>query len=605
MRADDPALIAYAEDLRQDVLIDAEVEGAEALRPEAFTRRMIDILVEAGELEEALPAYRRDRGVEIAGYGVEDDDTLNLIACDYRGDVPPGSVTRTDVLTAMRRLEGMWERCRDRPYHEQLEESSDAYDMARHIHLAARGIRRIRMILITDGLAAIEYIDPEERDGIEIRRSVWDIARLFRLETSGHGREPVFVDFAERYGRALPCLGARATEADYSSYLAAVPGRILADIYEEYGARLLELNVRSFLQATGKVNKGIRDTLLHEPERFLAYNNGISATASQVELVELPEGGVGIARMRDLQIVNGGQTTASIHRLRNRAELDHVLVQAKITVIPPEKLEEVVPLISRYANSQNKVQEADLSANHPWHVELENLSRRVWAPATGETTRQTRWFYERARGSYRDAESREVTPARRRAWKHTHPARQRMTKTDVARFENLWDQLPQVVSRGAQKNFTVFMSRVRERGNPTPEVIDFQRLVAKAILVRRAERIVSDQAFGGYRANIVAYAVAKLSNATAQRLDLDVIWQAQALPQPVEAALVELAHMAYRIVVERVPGGANITEWSKRDQCWTLMREEPWTRPPTSMPCWSPAAAPRTPPGVPQSPPTR
>jgi uncharacterized protein (DUF433 family) len=579
MRPEDPALVTFAEDLRQDLLLDADVEGSELLIPEAFTRRMIDTLIETGELEEALPAYHRDRGIEIAGYGIDDEDTLNLIGCDYRGEVPPASVTRTDIATMLRRLEGMWERCRSRPYQDQLEESSDAYDMARHIHLSARHIRRIRMIVVTDGLAAVEYFEPEQRDGVEVRRSVWDIARLFRLETSGHSREPVSVDFIERYGKALPALAAGAHGADYVVYLAALPGPILADIYDDYGARLLELNVRSFLQATGKVNRGIRDTLLHEPDRFLAYNNGISATASEVELVRLPEGGSGITRIRDLQIVNGGQTTASIHRLRNRAELEEVVVQAKITVIPPERLDEVVPLISRYANSQNKVQEADLSANHPWHVELENLSRRVWAPATGDTMRQTRWFYERARGSYRDEESRQGTPPRRRAWRQTHPSRQRMTKTDVARFENLWDQLPYIVSRGAQKNFTVFMSRLQERGNPMPDTATFQRLVAKAILVRRAERIVSDQAFGGYRANIVAYAVAKLSHATAQRVDLDTIWNAQTLPQPLEQALAELAHVAYRVVVERVPGGANITEWSKREQCWTLMREEPWTVP--------------------------
>jgi hypothetical protein len=569
-------LVAFAEDLRQELLIDAEVEGAEMLLPEAFTRRMIETVIEVGELEEAVAAHHRDRGIEVAGYGVEDEDTLNLIACDYRGEVPPGSATRTDISTAMRRLDGMWERCRDRPYHEQLEESSDAYGMARHIHLVASGIRRIRMVLVTDALAAVEYIEPEERDGLEIRRSIWDIARLFRLETSGHGREAISIDFTERHG-PLPCLPAGSVDADYSAYLAAIPGRVLADIYEEYGARLLELNVRSFLQATNKVNRGIRDTLTREPDRFLAYNNGISATASEVELVGLPDGGHGISIIRDLQIVNGGQTTASVHRLRGLEQLDHVLVQAKITVIPPERLDDVVPLISRYANSQNKVQEADLSANHPWHVELESLSRTVWAPATGDTMRQTRWFYERARGSYRDAESREGSTARRRAWRQAHPARQKMTKTDVAAYENLWDQLPHIVTRGAQKNFTEFMSRLARRGNPLPDIGTFQHLVAKAILVHRTRQVVTAQAFGGYRANVVAYAVAKLSNATGKRLDLDAIWRTQAVPEPVEVALVELAHIAHRIVVQGAPSGANITEWSKRDECWTLVREEQWS----------------------------
>lgn len=579
MRPDDAALISFAEDLAQEILTEAEVEGVEAMRAEVFTRRMIETLVESGELEEALSAYHRDRGVEVSGYGVDDEDTLNLISSDYRGEIPPGSVTRTDVSTAFRRLEGFWERCRDRPYHEDLEESSDAHDMARHIHRVAPRVRRIRMFLVTDGLSAVEYMEPEERDGVEVRRSIWDLARLQRLEASRHGREPVEVDLISRHGRALPCLTAGTTGADYSAYLAVLPGALLADIYEEHGARLLELNVRSFLQASNKVNRGIRDSLAHEPERFLAYNNGISATASEIDLVDLPEGGRGIARIRDLQIVNGGQTTASVHRARGRVDLSRVGVQAKITVIDPERLDEVVPLISRYANSQNKVQEADLSANHPFHVELESLSRTVWAPATGETLRQTRWFYERARGSYRDAQNRELTSARRRAFKQVHPPSQRFTKTDVAKFENTWDQLPHEVSRGAQKNFTVFMGRLRSRRTGSPDVTYFQRLVAKAILFRRAERIVTEQQFGGYRANIVTYALAKLSHATAQRVDLVAIWDSQGLAEPLEVALAELSHLAYHVVVERTPGGANVTEWSKREQCWTLLKETGWTPP--------------------------
>lgn len=580
MRADDPALIAFAEDLRQEILTEAELPDQELMRSEVFTRRMIDVLIEAGEVEDALPAYHRGRGVEVAAYGVDDDDTLNLVVTEYRGDVPPTSVTRTQIDTAFRRLEAFWTRCSTAPYHEDLEESSDAYDMARHVHQVARRIRRLRLFVVTDGLSAVEFLPPSHRDGVELQRAIWDIGRLFRLQASGRGREPVDVDLAADHGGPIPCLGTGEAGEDYSAFLASVPGRILADIYEQHGARLLELNVRSFLQAAGKVNRGIRDTLLHAPERFLAYNNGISATAAGVDLVALPQGGTGIARIRDLQIVNGGQTTASVHRLRGQADLERVAVQAKITVIDPERLDEIVPLISRFANSQNKVQEADLSANHPFHVQLESLSRTLWAPASGDTLRQTRWFYERARGSYADALNRESTPGRRKAFRAVHPPTQKFTKTDVAKFENTWDQLPHEVSRGAQKNFTVFMGRVRDRGL-TPDAAHFERLVAKAILFRGTEKIVTEQQFGGFRANIVTYTIAKLSHATAQRVDLGGIWERQALSATLQRAIAELSHLAYNVIAERTPSGANVTEWSKRPQCWTLLREERWDLPRT------------------------
>ena len=572
-------LTSYARDLQQALLLEADVEGSEQMLPEVFTRHLIDILVEAGELEDAVPCHLRDRGIEVHGYGIDDEDTLNLVGAIYRGDVPPVAVAPGDVNVAARRLLGLWERCREQPFHERLEESSEAYDMALHIHQSRKSIRRIRLFVVSDGRTSADKLVVEDADGIEVRRSVWDIERLHRLETSGQPREPIEIDFVERYGAPLPCLMTGKGQKDYDAMLAVFPGGWLADIYHEYGARLLELNVRSFLQATGKVNRGIRDTLRNEPERFLAYNNGISATASDVKLVDLQSGGRGIAAMRDLQIVNGGQTTASVHRARlTGVDLAEVSVQAKLTVVPPDRLEEIVPLISRYANSQNKVSEADLRANDPFHVEIESLSRTVWTPAVGEALRQTRWFYERARGQYRDALSREGTPARQRAWKAMHPTSQRFTKTDLAKFENTWAQLPHEVSRGAQKNFTVFMGLLAQ--SPVRPTIDYyQRLIGKAILWKRTERLVTEQQFGGYRANLVAYAIAKLSHATAQRVDLVRIWENQAPESAIEDALVTLSHLAWKVLVDLAPAGANITEWAKQERCWRVMRDEAWTVP--------------------------
>lgn len=577
----DRDLQRYAEELQQGILIEAEIEGSEQLRSEVFTQHVIDILIEAGELEEAVPCHHRDRGVEVHGYGVDDEDTLNLICTIFAGDSSLSSVAPKDVATAFKRLCTFWERAGEKAYHQQLEESSDAYDMALHVGTVAQGIRRVRLFVISDGTTSAPSLEVEDVAGLEVRRAVWDIERLHRLETSGQPREPIAVDFVQRFGEPLPCLGAGTGHEDYDAMLAVFPGQWLAEIYNEYGARLLELNVRSFLQAAGKVNRGIRDTLRHEPGRFLAYNNGISATASRVEFADLPSVGQAIARVRDLQIVNGGQTTASIHRaMVGKVDLADVSVQAKITVVAPENLEQIVPLISRYANSQNKVSEADLTSNDSFHVEIEELSRTIWTPTSTDGVRQTKWFYERARGQYRDALSREGTPARQRAWKAAHPPRQKFTKTDLAKYASTWDLRPHDVSRGAQKNFTVFMNElVKSQIKPSAEY--YQRLVAKMILWKRAEELIRDQNYGGYRANLVAYSLAKLSHATSQRVDLDRIWGSQALDAAHEQAIVDLSRLAWKVLVEQAPPGANITEWAKRERCWELMRGEPWEVPPT------------------------
>jgi hypothetical protein len=575
--ARDEDLAAFAGGLRQEILFEADTEGAESLRPEVLTRRGIEMLVELGEIEECVDCYLKQRGIEVAGYGVEDGDTLNLISTLHTGEVPPPSVTKTEISTAFKRLRAFWERCRDQALHESLEESSDAWSMALQIHESADSIRRVRMFLLTDGVAAIEYAEPEEVGGVELHRSIWDLKRMHRLESAGDRGEPIEIDFIARFGAPLACLPVGVPESDYSAYLAAFPGEWLAAIYDEFGARLLEKNVRSFLQFTGKVNRGMRDTIAGEDaSRFFAYNNGISATASAVEMAD----GGGIAKLTDLQIVNGGQTTASIHRSRrNGVDIGSIAVQAKITEIEGDRLDGIVPLISQYANSQNRVSLADLSSNDPFHIEIESLSRSVWAPATGSTLRQTRWFYERARGQYADAANREPTPARRRQFREMHPRAQKITKTDLAKFENTWAQRPWEVSKGAQKNFTALMLELHRRGRMKPDVAYFQRLVAKAILFRRTERIVSDQNFGGYRANIVTYALAKLSHATQQRLNLNRIWEEQAVDEAIEGAITDLAKLAFDLLTSEDRPAQNVTEWAKRDACWKRMREIPWELP--------------------------
>ena len=563
----------FAENLRQDVLAQAESVEQDMMLSDVFTQNVFDMMSEAGEFEDPLVCYHRARGMEVSGYSVDEDEArIELFLSIHTNSTPPETVTRQRVEVAFRRLHSFLEWCLDGRYVE-LEESSPVFDMAAHIHGSKTNLSKARLCVITDGRTTVERVPDDYYLGdIAVTCSLWDVVRLHRVSTSGRQRDAISIDLMERYGEPLPCLQADNTQEGYRAFLLLIPGLVLRGIYSDYGPRLLETNVRSFLQARGKVNRGIRDTINREPERFLAYNNGITLTAEAVELVDTG-GGVGVARVEGLQIVNGGQTTASLLSAnRGRADLSHVHVAAKLIEVDAGDVhDELVRNVSRYANSQNRVSEADFSANDPFHVRIEELSRTTWAPPVGGSQRQTKWFYERARGQYQDARGSQTTPARRRAFLAEHPTRQRFTKTDLAKFENTWDQLPHVVSRGAQKNFSDYMIRLGERDQMAVERTHFERLVSKAILFRTTERMVQRQNFGGYRANIVTYTIALLSNATSKRIDLDKIWREQTLTPNLQEAIAELSHDVYRIITNP-PTARNITEWCKAEACWDAVR---------------------------------
>ena len=307
----------------------------------------------------------------------------------------------------------------------------------------------------------------------------------------------------------------------------------------------------------GNVNKGIRDTLRVEPDMFLAYNNGISVTAESVKIVRDENGKPSIKSIRDMQIVNGGQTTASIFNARNdrknSIDLSKVYVQMKLSVIQSaEMMDEIVPRISTFANTQNKVQIADFSANDPFHRRIEELSRTIWAPTQGGL-KPRNWFYERARGQYADMLSRETTTRRKKDYKEEHPL---FTKTDLAKCENTWDQLPYWVSEGAQKNFNRFMLRLKEHRSFVPDEKYYHNLIAKMILFRQTEKLVQKQQYGGYRANIVTYTLAFLSYKTAQKIDLERIWKEQSLTRALEWEIVEISRFVQRAIVN--PPGARM-----------------------------------------------
>ncbi|RAJ61671.1 AIPR protein [Streptomyces sp. Amel2xB2] len=567
-------LSAYARDVVAEADATADAEGTTTA--EAFTRRVFDDLEEAGVTSNTFSAYHMAHGHLVHGYGLDDSgECLDLFVTEFVLDPMDSKLTKVETETAFRRLLTFVRRCRDGLRH-HIDQAFDVYDMCAAVEKALTEVQRIRLFLLSNRVGTGAVVPPTEFDGLAVTHEVWDLARLHRHATSGSISEPIVVSFDP----PLPCVAVPSSEPDHSVTLAAIPGQRLADLYGEYGPRLLELNVRSFLQVRGAVNKGIRETLLKAPQRFLAYNNGVTATASQVDFVYGPGGEpTGISRVHGIQVVNGGQTTASLHYAssRDKAPLSQVTVQMKLTEVSPDRLAEIVPRISEYSNTQNRVTLVDFSSNHEYHVAVQRITRSLWAPATDGSGQETHWFYERARGQYTDEVAKARTPARQRAFKKINPTRQKFTKADLAKFVQSWHQMPFHVSRGAQKNFAAFMSRV-DLLPPVVDVQHCQRVIAMAILFKSIDRIAAAHLAGSYKSMITTYTTARLSLATDRRIDLDGIWREQRISPALEAAIDDLCPPVMNIVTTPREGN-HVGEWCKKPACWDAVARLPWTVP--------------------------
>lgn len=584
-------LTEFAGELEDEILTetknpdDAGENGeGEAFKEEAFTRIAQRDMADAGALDGPTECHYvckiKGRECKVNGYEISDEDArLDLVITDYRpytgGEV--GKLNADDVernfRMAERFLDYLFEANNAGP-----DISQRAHAMISDISARRDELQKVQISLVTNSLLAIRRERPKTKraHGLSISREIWDLERFRRLRAGGSSHEPIEVDLSRYPGGGISCLSNTDPQEGYSTSIATLPGALLADWYEEYGSRLLELNVRSYLQAKGKINKGILETLLKEPERFLAYNNGITIVA---EAIEYTADQSRIRLIRGLQIVNGGQTTASIHRARreHRADLSRVYVQAKITKVPPERFEEIVPEISRLSNTQNKVSEVDLRAHHRYHLGLERVAARKWVP--GE---QSKWFYERTRGSYQTERNRRGrTKAQRDRFDREFPPEQRLTKEDVARYVNVYDGSPHIVSLGGQKNFKHFMDGVADVGRDwEPADEEYKELIGKAILYRKTQSIAKEIGISAFKVNVVNYTVALVATKTDQRIGLSKIWDAQDISPALRRLIGEWLPKVGALLTQSAMG-RNPTEWFKTEPCWTGLRKatESWQIP--------------------------
>ncbi|GHE49579.1 hypothetical protein GCM10017764_35760 [Sphingobacterium griseoflavum] len=544
----------------------------------SFFETVCEDLVAIGDLTNNYTyAEYSKKGIEVYGYDYDEERKIvTVLNHHFFQDNTIQTLTRNQMDIKFNRMQTFFQKSIQGLY-EDLEETSEAYGMAYNLmnyHFKEK-IDRVRIMLLTDGKAtrSLTELSSQNIDGIPVDFRIIDIEYLYKIYTSQQETGDFEVDVN------IPCLKVNSETDSYQSYLSVINGQLLVEIYEKFGQKLFEQNVRTFLQFRGTVNRGLKNTIEFRPEMFFAYNNGITATASSVEI-----GANGnINSIKNFQIVNGGQTTSAIYAAHKNSKIDvaNVSVQMKLSVVSnAEKQDEFVSKVAEYANTQNKINNSDFFSNSPFHKDMKEYSARLFAPTVGGGQRRTHWFYERVRGEYLNSQAYLGAEAKRK-FLIENPKDQLFDKTLLAKAENSWNQFPNVVSKGAQDSFRKFAESINvllEKDSLSITEAYFKESIAKVILFRKVERLVTKAKWydGGFRAQTVTYTISYLSALIQHshlNLNFNRIWQDQDVPESLINLIEIIAEKVYFQITNPLSGYANVSQWTKNILCWEQVQK--------------------------------
>lgn len=619
----------YREVLHEDIAVAANANMTN--QNDEFLKYVTDILISGEEFDDFVECYyegiTRSRGnMRIDGYAIDETDgSCCVFIADYHGPYEDDAIRAEDITNTFKKMRFFVDEAIKYELYQELEESTEAFEFARTLYYDNEQISKFRFYLLTDAYnkQRTKNIKDGEVVGKKVELNVWDINRIFDVVSSKTQKESVEIVLSELGYGGIPCVKAVEyqdviadievlpkyddieTDEDedtkpenvitYSSYLAAVPGQILNDLYLEYGSRLLEGNVRSFLSVRGKVNKSIQNTIKNYPEMFFAYNNGIAATASEID-TEMTAQGLVITRIKDLQIVNGGQTTASIAntlltaRKDENIDLTRLFVPMKVSVLEHSMSEKIIPKISEYSNSQNKVDASDFFSNHPFHIRMEDYSRKTPAPAVNGNQFQQYWYYERTRGQYNQGKMKfKPKSSQMKQYETRYPENQVIKMVDLAKYMEIYEGAPDKVSKGKQAIVKVFAEQIKNQWNKSDVSFNlyyFKRVVALAIMFKETDDIIKSTEWykekHSYKANVVAYTMSVIfdhirTSFGEYTIDFMRIWNDQCLYSELRDQIAVLCEEVYEFITSDSRLTENVTEWCKKEECWKRARKEKWT----------------------------
>ena len=594
----------YIDSIQSDVAALVYSDGEGASFEDKFTEYCIEILDNIGKSEGARvlsyinPDSQGRIDWKINGYCLKDEfkddsnkvyfETLDLFVTYFNKSSYDYNISKDDFNKSINQIKKFLNAAL-KGHIDYIDPSqTELNQLLKIITKQKSNFDRINIYLLINGNSNhdLEKITIKGFEDLDVFVHVWDIPRFYKLSESTSNREPIEIEFKDLLSNnqlGIQCLKMPNINELYECYLAILPGEVLSKLYKEYSNELLESNVRAFLGQTGKFNKGIRDTIREKPQMFLPYNNGITATAENVETV-FNNNQLYLTKLLDFQIVNGGQTTASLFHTQKKfkdADLSNVFVQMKLTVIKDVEQKNIeVPNIARYANSQNKVSELDLSSNNPYFVQIESLSRKKYVIDPENRNMSTIWYFERVNGQYKESLNKLTTPVQQRKFKEQNPTSQKFVKSDIAKFINIWELEPYFVSQGAQKNFIHYTKKINElvKKNKLPGDNFYKKLIANAILFK-----ITDKLFG--RKNVdaigdtnlksftVAYTLSYFHFKTENRIDLWKIYDDQKISNDLENELKNLLILVYNHLVNS-SNNTLLSEYAKRESSWKLLKEQ-------------------------------
>ena len=362
-------------------------------------------------------------------------------------------------------------------------------------------------------------------------------------------------------------LDATRNGTGYQCYLTVLPARYLVDAYSAYGPGLIEKNVRSYLGAN-KINKGIFQSVEQEPEDFVAFNNGLVIVADSVDYRDRR-----IHLIRNFQIVNGGQTTATLYRAFLQSEknggqkiadgLDKVFVPVKLIVIDRAKKnsDSFVGKISVAANSQTKIKTSDLSSGSEYYITFEEIAARQ-VPNDGR-----KWFFERMTGAYSDKLFREEKLGRKYAFSEEYPKSKCVSKLDIALAACCWDGEPIICAQGKEKAFKWFDEKFSEN---VPTEAEVRRRICQWMVFSALEKNVKDR-ISNPRVPVV-YALALFSAEYSMRIDWEQIWQEQEANSALLFLLSQLT-TDVNLCIRRSMGDMMIAMYGRKEECGLALKQ--------------------------------
>jgi len=566
----------FHQDFIQSILSDADSRGL--MRTQSFFENVCEELILTADLtNNYTEAEYTKKGIDVYGYDYDEErQVLSLLSHEFFQDDTIQTLTKNKIDIKFKRLKNFYLKCIDGLY-QNMEEAYESYSMAYNIYNWQKksAIQKVRLMIITDGKSTrtLNEISSEILDGVDIDFRIVDIEYLYKIYLSENSSGEFEVNIK------LPYLKIDTMSDKYQSYLSYLSGENLVNIYEQFGQKLFEQNVRTFLQFRGNVNKGLRNTIEYNPEMFFAYNNGITATASDIEL----DNSGNIIKIKNFQIVNGAQTTSAIYAARKNSKLDvsNISVQMKLSVVrEQERQNEFVLKVSEYANTQNKVNKSDFFSNSTFHKDFKNYSKRVWVATVGGFQKRTHWFYERVRGEYLNEQA-YLTKSEKTQFQLENPKQQLLDKTFLAKSENSWLQKPSIVSKGAQYSFDSFRVVITDKLEENELAITeqyFKDVVCRVIMFKEVEKMISKASWyqGGYRAQTVTYTIAYLSYIISQKakfLNFNLIWEVQKLPFKFLDILENIAKKIHAEITNPPEGNANVSQWCKKDLCWATIKK--------------------------------